>query len=142
MRHVFADHVSLRADKNMSTIPLNATSKTMQPRHSRKNSLSQVTEIAHRAITAYNGRDGQEERSQQAGTADPFTFKVPVTLAGLQLHAEFKVSALQRKVLDGSFPRGLGCRALRTGWSNAQGYKHVFQQSSHGIVVLGTAFVV
>lgn len=69
----------------------------MLPRHSHKNKLSQITEIAHRAITAYDGHDGKEERSQQAGTANPFTFKVPVTLAGLQLHAEFKVSAFQRR---------------------------------------------
>eukprot|EP00752_Nemacystus_decipiens_P012023 g10658.t1 len=56
--------------------------------------LSQITEIAHRAILAYDGRAVKEQRPQ-AGT-DPFTFKVPVTLAGLQLHAEFKTSETPR----------------------------------------------
>eukprot|EP00903_Cladosiphon_okamuranus_P007708 g7470.t1 len=59
--------------------------------------LSQITEIAHRAIAAYNGHDGREELSQQVGTTDPFTFKVPVTLAGLKLHAEFKTSETPRE---------------------------------------------
>lgn len=34
--------------------------------------------------------DARRERVE----AEPFTFKVPVTLAGLALHAEFKVSVL------------------------------------------------
>lgn len=45
--------------------------------------------IAERAITAYN--------SQQSGgllAADPFTFQVPVTLAGVFLHAGYRVSGI------------------------------------------------
>lgn len=56
--------------------------------------LSQVATIALRAMTAYSESQEQEERRRQKAETDAFTFKVPVTLAGLQLHAEFRVSVL------------------------------------------------
>eukprot|EP00904_Undaria_pinnatifida_P001646 jgi/Undpi1/11482/HiC_scaffold_30.g13779.m1 len=52
---------------------------------------SQIVEIAIRAITVYNSQKTGEV-SRRAGAADPFTFKVPVTLAGLLLHAEYRTS--------------------------------------------------
>lgn len=46
-------------------------------------------EIAERAITAYNSQGNGEKAGAQ-----PFTFQVPVTLAGLLLHAEYRVSRI------------------------------------------------
>lgn len=55
--------------------------------------LSQVANVAHRAVAAYSQSQEREERRQRQVEADAFTFKVPVTLAGLQLDAEFRVRA-------------------------------------------------
>ncbi|CAM9674009.1 unnamed protein product, partial [Laminaria digitata] len=53
---------------------------------------SQIVDIAGRAMTVYNSKESSGELLGQAGAADPFTFKVPVTLAGLLLHAEYRAS--------------------------------------------------
>jgi len=49
----------------------------------------QIGEIAQRAVTAYEEQEGKEQLQVEN---EPFTFKVPVTLAGLQLYAEYMVS--------------------------------------------------
>ncbi|CAB1114863.1 unnamed protein product [Ectocarpus sp. CCAP 1310/34] len=54
---------------------------------------SQMVDIVHRAVATYERQDDQNgEPPEQT----PFTFKVPVTLAGLQLHAEFKTTETPR----------------------------------------------
>lgn len=105
-----------------------ATPLITKPRHPKTNSPSQITEIAHRAITAHNGPDDREP--PQAET-DPFTFKVPVMLAGLQLHAEFMVSVFQPKVPSrvGRLPWYLGCCA----WGVPTAQCRVFQRNSTAV---------
>lgn len=49
-------------------------------------------EIVHRAVEAYERPDRKVQPQGGQAKAEPFTFKVPVTLAGLQLYADFRVS--------------------------------------------------
>ncbi|CBN75632.1 hypothetical protein Esi_0151_0023 [Ectocarpus siliculosus] len=54
---------------------------------------SQMVDIVHRAVATY---ERQDDQSGEPPERTPFTFKVPVTLAGLQLHAEFKTTETPR----------------------------------------------
>ncbi|CAM9951076.1 unnamed protein product [Ectocarpus sp. 6 AP-2014] len=54
---------------------------------------SQMVDIVHRAAATY---ERQDDESGEPPERTPFTFKVPVTLAGLQLHAEFKTTETPR----------------------------------------------
>lgn len=71
----------------MQTLRMNASSDTFRPTPC----LPQMVDIVHRAVATYERQDDQNGEPPER---TPFTFKVPVTLAGLQLHAEFKVGAL------------------------------------------------
>ncbi|CAM9972726.1 unnamed protein product, partial [Ectocarpus sp. 4 AP-2014] len=55
--------------------------------------FSQMVDIAHRAVATY---ERQKDQNGEPPERTPFTFKVPVTLAGLQLHAEFKTTETPR----------------------------------------------
>ncbi|CAM9138254.1 unnamed protein product [Ectocarpus sp. 12 AP-2014] len=55
--------------------------------------FSQMVNIVHRAVATHERQDDQNGEPPER---TPFTFKVPVTLAGLQLHAEFKTTETPR----------------------------------------------
>lgn len=54
----------------------------------------QVSEITLRAISAHKNRERESLRREQEDDPEPFTFSVPVSLAGLTLFADFRVSLL------------------------------------------------
>ncbi|CAM9577351.1 unnamed protein product [Scytosiphon promiscuus] len=58
--------------------------------------FSQIVEIVRRAVQAYERQDGQVQRQENQARPEPFTFKVPVTLAGLQLYADFRTDETPR----------------------------------------------